>query len=68
MLLTLVGELTCVGNYKSYGGSCYGPHTEEVAWNVAKATCEAENGGLVEIADQAEQDFVHGLLYRRIRY
>ena len=55
-------ELNC-GDYVSRGGKCYGPHTELVGWETAKATCQGENAQLVEVTDQAEQDILHGKLY-----
>ncbi len=58
-VLITASALNC-GDYVSRSGKCYGPHTELVGWETAKATCQGENAQLVEVTDQAEQDTLHG--------
>ncbi len=49
-------------DYELYEGSCYKYYATGMSWDEAQAQCVADGGGLVEINDVDEQNFVAGCI------
>nr|XP_022310794.1 uncharacterized protein LOC111116095 [Crassostrea virginica] len=52
----------CDPNWSSREGHCYRLFTSQLTWQNAILTCRTNSATLVDIADQRENEFVHGLI------
>ena len=51
----------CDPNWSSREGHCYRLFTSQLTWQNAILTCRTNSATLVDIADQRENEFVHGI-------
>ena len=51
----------CDPNWSAREGHCYRVFTSHLTWQNAILTCQTNSATLVDIADQAENAFVHGI-------
>ena len=54
------------GDYENYRGSCYKFYTTGMSWTDAQAACVSDGGGLVEVGDIDEQNFIAGIFIHHL--